>query len=49
MDRQKALEITKDRIESMSYFIPENESESKIKKETTEWLKFIEKILEGNL
>ena len=46
MDKQKALEITKDRIENLNKFIPTNESESEIANETLEFLKYIEKILE---
>lgn len=46
MDIKKAKEITKDRIESMKKFIPSNESETRIAKETLEYLEFIEKLLE---
>lgn len=46
MDNQKALEIARDRIESISKFIPANESEKKVTEETLEFLKFVEKLLE---
>lgn len=46
MNKTEALKIAKDRIESMKQFIPSNPSEAKIAKETTEWLIFIEKLLE---
>lgn len=46
MDKQKALEIAKDRIESLQKFIPANESEKKTAEETLEFLKFVERMLE---
>lgn len=47
MDNQKALEIARDRIESISKFITTNESEKKAAEETLEFLKFVEKLLEA--
>ena len=47
MDKQKALEIAKDRIKSLQSFIPLNESENKISKETMEFLIFVKEMLEG--
>lgn len=47
MNKQKALEITKDRIEYLKIFIPKTESEEKTAKETLDYLKFIENLLEG--
>lgn len=49
MNIQKAILITKDRIENMKLFIPSTPSEVLIKEETEEWLKFIEKILEKEI
>lgn len=49
MNIEKALVITKDRIESVQLFIPSNLSEVKIKKETEEWLEFIEEMLEKEI
>ena len=49
MNIEKALLITKDRIENMKLFIPSNPSEVRIKEETVEWLDFIEKILEEEI
>ena len=49
MDNQKALEIARDRIGSISKFIPANESEKKTAEETLEFLKFVEKLLEDQL
>lgn len=46
MNKQKALKIAKNRIESVNRFIPENESESKIAAETLEFLIFVKKMLE---
>ena len=46
MDRMRALEITKDRIESMKQFTPSNSSEASIAKETMEYLSYIKTILE---
>lgn len=46
MNKQKALEITQDRIANIKHFVPTNESEQNIAKETLEYLRFIEKILE---
>lgn len=46
MDKQKALEFTKERIEGITTAIYETESQRKISKETLGYLKFIEKILE---
>lgn len=46
MNKQRALEIARDRIENLNKFIPTNENEMKIADETLEFLKFIEKILE---
>ena len=47
MNKEKALEITRDRLENLHSFTPENESESKIAKETMEYLKYIEDLLKG--
>ena len=49
MNIEKALLITKDRIENMKLFIPSNPSEVRIKEETVEWLDFIEKILKEEI
>ena len=49
MNKIKALEITKDRIDSLKYFPPENESEKKLKIETLEYLEFIKEMLEDSL
>lgn len=49
MDKQKALDITRDRIENMVQFIPSNQSEAKIAEETMIWLKFIEKMLDEEI
>ena len=49
MNIQKAILITKDRIENMKLFIPSTPSEVWIKEETEEWLKYIEKILEKEI
>lgn len=46
MNKQKALEFTKDRIDSISSCTYTTESEIKIANETLEYLRFIEKILE---
>lgn len=46
MNKQKALEFTKERIESISSSTYTTENEIKIVKETLEYLRFIEKILE---
>lgn len=46
MDKQKALEIAKNRIESLSRFIPANESEKKTYEETLEFLEYVERMLE---
>lgn len=46
MNKQKALEIAKDRIENIEKFTPTNENEKKIAEETLEFLKFIKKLLE---
>lgn len=46
MNKQKALEIAKDRIENLNKFIPADKSEAIIAEETLEFLKYIEKILE---
>lgn len=46
MNKEKALEITKDRIYTISKSTYETESKRKIAQETLEYLKFIEKILE---
>jgi hypothetical protein len=48
INKIKALEITKDRIDSLNYFTPENESEKRILTETLEYLKFIKEILEND-
>ncbi|HJJ15464.1 MAG TPA: hypothetical protein OIM60_03455 [Clostridiaceae bacterium] len=47
MNIEKALEITKDRIDSLKIFIPSNQSETQISIETLEYLKFIENLLEN--
>ena len=49
MNIEKALLITKDRIENMKLFIPSNPSEVRIKEETEERLEFIEKMLEKEI
>lgn len=49
MNIEKALLITKDRIENMKQFIPSNPTEAKIKVETEEWLEFIEKMIEEEI
>lgn len=49
MNIEKALLITKDRIENMKLFIPSNPREVRIKEETEEWLEFIEKMLEKEI
>ena len=49
MNIQKAILITKDRIENMKLFIPSTPSEVWIKEETEEWLNYIEKILEKEI
>ena len=46
MKIEKALEITKDRIEGIEKFTPDNQNEAQIAKETLEYLKFIENLLE---
>lgn len=46
MNKQKALEIAKDRIENIKKFTPTNENEKKITEETLEFLRFIKKLLE---
>lgn len=47
MDKQKALEITRDRIENLESFTPNTASEANIAAETLEYLKFIETVLKG--
>ena len=47
MNRKRALEIARDRLECLNKFQPENESESKTLKETREFLRYVEHILEG--
>lgn len=49
MNTQKAILITKDRIENMKLFIPSTPSEVWIKEEAEEWLNYIEKILEKEI
>lgn len=49
MSIEKAILITKDRIENMKLFIPSTASEAWVKEETEEWLKFIEKMLEKEI
>ncbi len=46
MNKERALEITKDRIEAIQETTFYNESEKKIADETLEYLKYIEKLLE---
>ena len=46
MNREEALRIARDRLEKLDMFHPENESEMKILKETREFLKYVEHILE---
>lgn len=48
INKIKALEITKDKIDSLNYFTPENESEKRILTETLEYLEFIKEILEND-
>ena len=45
MELEEAIKITRDRIKNLRLFIPENESERKIKSETMEYLKFIKELL----
>lgn len=47
MNKEKALEFTKDRIAAISRITHSTESERKIAEETLEYLKFIEKLLEA--
>lgn len=49
MDIERAVLITRDRIENLERFIPDNKSESNIAKETLEYLKFVEKMLEKEM
>lgn len=49
MNIEKALVITKDRIENMKMFTPSNASEVRIAAETLEYLEFIEKLLEKEI
>ena len=46
MNKEKALKIAKDRIETLQSFVPTNESEIKIAKETMEFLNFVKEMLE---
>lgn len=46
MNKERALEIAKDRIEALQSFVPTNESEVKISKETMEFLIFVKEMLE---
>ena len=46
MNKEKALEITKDRIEKLNSFTPINEIDKVIADETLEYLKYVEKMLE---
>ena len=46
MNKQRALEFTKDRIYTISKATYETENERKIAQETLEYLVFIEKMLE---
>lgn len=46
MNKQKALEFTLDRLNSVERFIPRNESETKIQEQTIEYLQYIKSILE---
>lgn len=46
MDKEKALKFTIDRIESIRQQSYETESETRIAKETLEYLEFIKDILE---
>jgi hypothetical protein len=47
MNKKQALEFTKDRIEVITRMTYTTESETKIKQETLEYLRFIEKLLEN--
>lgn len=49
MDIERAILITRDRIENLRRFIPSNSSEVHIAAETLEYLKFIEKMLEKEM
>lgn len=46
MDINRALLITKDRIDNLKGFTPNNRREAYIVAETLEYLEFVEKILE---
>lgn len=46
MNRERALEIARDRLDKLDMFQPENESEVKVLKETKEFLEYVECILE---
>jgi hypothetical protein len=47
MNKEQALEFTKDRIEKITRMTYKTESEIKIKRETLEYLRFIESLLEN--
>ena len=47
MNREEALKIARDRLESLKQFQPENESEKATLIETREFLQYIEHILEN--
>lgn len=49
MNIERALLITKDRIENMKSFIPSNASEAYIAKETLEYLEFVDKMLKKEI
>lgn len=46
MNKKQAIEFAKDRIEILNKMIPENESESKIQKETLSFLFFVKDYME---
>ena len=46
MNREEALKIARDRLESLEMFQPETESEKATLIETREFLKYVEHILE---
>lgn len=49
MDIEKAILITRDRLESLKRFAPSNASEVRIAAETLEYLEFVEKLLEKEI
>lgn len=49
MDLNRAILITRDRIESLKRFAPSNASEVRIAAETLEYLEFVGEILEKEI